>query len=174
MMRKALNLLITMLIFSSSMYAQGNKKALADAERYFGIKVYDQALPLYLEAIQAGEKDPMVHYRAGICYQKTGETNEIIKAIPFFEYAAQNGTGLPNSIHYDLGEIYLLDENFVKALESFTKFKELAKADKAAIAKAEKEGHCYNKYRYSPDVSSPQYQGVQFRRRDNQHKIHRV
>jgi outer membrane protein OmpA-like peptidoglycan-associated protein len=138
MMRKALNLLILTVILATSVHGQGNKKALADAERYFGIKVYDQALHLYLEAIQAGEKDPMVHYKTGVCYLKTGETNEKIKAIPYFEYALKNGSGIPNSVYYDLGEVCLLDENFPKAIEAFTKYKDLSKADKNALAKADR------------------------------------
>lgn len=71
MVRKVSTLFTLLLLIAyCGAYAQGNKKALADAERYYGIKVYDQALPLFVEAIQAGEKDPMVHYKAGVCYQK--------------------------------------------------------------------------------------------------------
>ena len=70
-MRTAFYLLILLLAIQPQLFAQGNKKALSEAERFYGIKAYEQALPLYLEAIQAGEKDPMVHYKAGVCYQKS-------------------------------------------------------------------------------------------------------
>jgi outer membrane protein OmpA-like peptidoglycan-associated protein len=118
-------------------FGQVSKKTLSEAERFYGIKAYDQALPLFLEAVQAGEKDPLVHYKLGVCYQKSGDTNEEIKAIPFMEYALQNSAAVPNSAYFDLGEIYLKDENLQKATETFSRYKDLNKADKAAQAKAD-------------------------------------
>jgi outer membrane protein OmpA-like peptidoglycan-associated protein len=123
------------LLIASNLMAQGNKKALSEAERFYGIKSYDQALPLFLEAIQAGEKDPMVHYKTGVCYQKSDNSNERLKAIPYLEYAAGKATGLPNTVYFELGELYLKDENIQKALEHFNKYKDLTKADKVAQAK---------------------------------------
>lgn len=119
------------------LYAQGGK-ALAEADRLFGVKSYDAALAKYLEAIQAGEKDPMVHYKVGICYQKSPELSEQIKAIPYLEHALENAQGLPNTLYYDLGMIYLKDENLPKAIDRFTKFRELSnKADKKVMAMAD-------------------------------------
>src|SRR5690606_24741181 len=119
-------------------WAQGGK-ALADAERYYGIKSYEQAMPLFLEAIEAGAKDPIIHYKLGVCYQKSPEIAEQIKAIPYFEFALQNSSSIPVSVYYDLGEIYLKDENIPKATETFNKFKELSnKADKKALAQADR------------------------------------
>jgi outer membrane protein OmpA-like peptidoglycan-associated protein len=121
----------------SSAIAQGSK-SLADAERFFGVRSYDMALPKFLEAIQAGEKDPMVHYKTAVCYQKSPETDEQIKAISYFEYAIRNGKDLPAMLHYDLGSIYLKDENIQKALENFEKFKAVSsKADKKSMAMAD-------------------------------------
>ena len=95
-------LFLTFLTFS--LYAQGGK-ALAEGDRLFGVKSYDAALAKYLEAIQAGEKDPMIHYKVGVCYQKSPELSEQIKAIPYYEFALKNAQGLPNTLYYDLGEI---------------------------------------------------------------------
>jgi outer membrane protein OmpA-like peptidoglycan-associated protein/Tol biopolymer transport system component len=117
-------------------FAQGSK-ALSEAERFFGIKAFDSALPKYLEAIQAGEKDPMVHYRTGVCYQKSQDLNQQIKAIPFFEYAVSKAQGIPNTVLYDLGNLYLKDENLVKAIETFGKYRETVKADKKLVAQAD-------------------------------------
>lgn len=129
---------LLVLAASVNSLAQGNK-TLSDAERYYGIKNYEQALPLFLEAINAGEKDPIVHYKTGVCYQKSLRVDDQIKAIPFFEYALKNSKNIPATVYYDLGELYLKDENLQKAIETFTKFKELSnKADKAAIAKADR------------------------------------
>src|SRR6188472_1511544 len=113
------------LIIASVMQAQAqSKKSLADAEHYFSVRSYDVALPKFLEAIAAGEKDPLVHYKTGVCYQRSPETDEQIKSIPYFEYALKNGKDMPVSLYYDLGAIYLKDEKLQQAMDSFAKFKE--------------------------------------------------
>lgn len=123
--------LCLMVLFASVVAVGQDRKTLSDAEHYFSVRSYDVALPKFLAAIQAGEKDPFVHYKTAICYQKSPETDEQIKSIPYFEYALANGKGLPNSLFFDLGEIYLKDENIQKAMENFTKFREVSsKSDK--------------------------------------------
>jgi outer membrane protein OmpA-like peptidoglycan-associated protein len=124
-------------LISCMVQAQGGGKSLSEAEKLYGIKAYEAALPKFLEAIQAGEKDPMVHYKTGICYQRSSDTGEQLKAIPFFEYALAQGKGLPLTLHYDLGHLYLRDENIQKALEHFNRYRELSKADKKAVAQAD-------------------------------------
>lgn len=137
-MTKSLSLFFFFLFASVYAFCQGGK-ALSDAEKYYGIKSYEQALPLFLEAIEAGVKDPIVHYKTGICYQHTAEVDQQIKAIPYFEYALQNSNVIPVSAYYDLGEIYLKDENIKKAIETFNKFKEFTnKADKKSLAEADR------------------------------------
>lgn len=137
MMKNSPILMLCLFFASATLFAQNNK-SLAEAERFFGVKSYEAALSKYLEAIQAGEKDPMVYYKTGICYYRSPELTEQIKAIPYFEYALQNAQGLPIVLYYDLGSIYLKDENITKALENFNKFRELSnKADKKAMADAD-------------------------------------
>src|SRR5690606_7415572 len=94
--------LISFILFVNRGYAQSSK-ALSEAEKYFGIRNYEEALPLFIQAIEAGEKDPNVHYKAGVCYQKSTSTNEQSKAIGYFEYALKAGAKLPPSTHFDLG-----------------------------------------------------------------------
>jgi len=137
MTKKTIYLLLYLFFAVGSLLAQGNK-SLADAERYYSVKSYDAALPKFLEAIQAGEKDAMVYYKTGVCYQKSPEVSEQIKAIPYYEYALSNAQGLPANLYYDLGSIYLKDENIQKAVDNFTKFKEVSnKADKKAMTMAD-------------------------------------
>lgn len=129
--------MLACLLFTATASVAQNSKALAEAEKFYSVKAYDQALPKYLEAIQAGEKSAAVQYKVGVCYQKTGDLNEQIKAIPYFETALQD-KAMPVSLNYDLGALYLLDENLQKAIESFTKYRNLSnKADKKAIAQAD-------------------------------------
>jgi outer membrane protein OmpA-like peptidoglycan-associated protein/Tol biopolymer transport system component len=130
-------LVLLFTVYGGCLHAQNNKKLLAEADRFYGIKSYEQALPLFQQAIEGGEKDPLVYYKAGLCLQKTGQLNLQIKAIPYWEQAIQNGTGLPNTLYFDLGELYLKDENIQKALETFLRYKELTKADKAAQLKVD-------------------------------------
>src|SRR5690349_3451465 len=80
----------------------------------------------------------MVYYKTGVCYQKSPELGEQIKAIPYYEYALTNSQGLPTTLYYDLGTLYLKDENVPKAIENFTKFREVSnKADKKAMTMAD-------------------------------------
>ena len=130
---------LVFVLMVSAIYCQAQgKKSLADAEHYFSVRSYDVALPKFLESIAAGEKDPMVYYKTGVCYQKSPETDEQIKSIPYFEYALKNGKDMPASLHYDLGAIYLKDEKLQQATDSFNKFKSLSsKADKKAMTMAD-------------------------------------
>jgi outer membrane protein OmpA-like peptidoglycan-associated protein len=137
MTTKAFYLFFIALLITSSVFAQANK-AVADGDRFYSIKSYDQALPHYLKAIVDGEKDPVVHYKAGICYQHSKETDEQVKAITYFEYALANGSGFPPTLRYDLGDLYLRDENLSKAIDSYTKYRESVKLDKKAVAEADR------------------------------------
>lgn len=143
-MKKSYYLLGIFLTISLQTIAQGNK-TLGDAERYYSIKSFEQALPLFVQIVDAGEKNPIIHYKTGICYSKSPEITTQVKAIPYFEYALANSKELPMSLYYDLGELYLKDENIKKALETFTKYKEISKTDKKAIEMADRAiGVCHN------------------------------
>lgn len=142
-MKKSLQIL-ALLFVSVAVSAQSNK-TLTDAQRYYGIRNYEQALPLYLEAIKAGIKDPTAFYEAGICYQKSQDPNEQIKAIPLFEEAVKNAKGLPLSLHFDLAQLYMKDEQLDKAIERLKQYKALTKTDKKAQADADKAlENCHN------------------------------
>lgn len=141
---KRLSILTFLNILAFSALAQGSK-SLAEAERYYGIRNYEQALPLFLEAVQSGERDPMVHYKTGVCYQKAGTIQDQSKAIGYFVYAIKNNAPVPPAVHYDLGDLYLRNEDLPRAMESFTTYKNLVKADKTAVAKAERAiESCHN------------------------------
>jgi outer membrane protein OmpA-like peptidoglycan-associated protein len=117
---------------------QAQNKILADAERYFGIRNYEQAFSLFEQAIKEGAKDPSVHYKAGLCLQKSADLNTQIKAIPFLDFALANSNSLPVITHFDLGDLYLKNENLEKAIASYEKYKSLTTADKKAQAMADK------------------------------------
>ncbi len=136
-MKRFILLLSITFSISLSSSAQGSK-ALAEADRYFGIRNYEAALPMYLEAIKGGEKDAMAHYKAGVCYQKSTEISEQSRAIPYLEYALKNGASVPNTVYFELGDLYLRNEEIQEAMDSYGRFKESAKGDKKAISKADR------------------------------------
>ncbi len=118
--------------------AAQNTKALTEAQQLFGYKKYEQALPLYLEALNSGVKEAKVYFQTGVCYQKSQDINNQIKAISYFEYALKGGNGIPVSVNFDLAQLYLRNEQLDKALETFTLYKSLTKADKKAQADADR------------------------------------
>lgn len=120
-----------------STFAQDTKK-LADAQKLFAIKSFDKALPLYVEAIQSGVRDPLAHYQTGVCYQKQQNIDDQVKGIPYFEKAIKEGKGLPATLTFDLGQLYLKNEQLDKALEFLTLYKSSVKADPKATANANK------------------------------------
>ncbi|MBS1952526.1 MAG: Outer membrane lipoprotein omp16 precursor [Cytophagales bacterium] len=117
--------------------AQDAKK-LAEAQSLFAMKRYDKALPLFIDITQSGSKDPLVHYQTGTCYAKDQNTDNQIKAIPYLEYALGSGKNLPPTLSYDLGWLYLKNEQLDKALISFDTYKKSAKdpQTKKAVDKA--------------------------------------
>jgi outer membrane protein OmpA-like peptidoglycan-associated protein len=131
-------LLLLLLTLSATSFAQDTKK-LGEAQRLFAIKSYDKALPIFLEAIQSGVKDPLAYYQTGVCYQKQLNIDDQVKGIPFFEKALKEGKVLSSTIlPYDLGYLYMKNEQLDKALESFTFYKNTNKADPKAKANADK------------------------------------
>lgn len=136
MSKKSIILSLLTFCYCYSM-AQDTKK-LAEAQKLFAVRSYEKALPLYLDAIQSGVKDPLAFYQAGVCYQKFDNIDDAIKAIPFFEKCLAGGTGIPVTLRYDLGSLYLKNEQIDKALEIFTSYKNASKADKKAQANADK------------------------------------
>ncbi len=129
--------LAILLLMAGSTLAQDVKK-IAEAQQLFSVKSYEKALPLFLEAIQSGAKDPLVYYQTGVCYQKSQSIDDQIKAIPYFEKALKDGKGLPPSLAYDLGQLYLKNEQLDKALETLTVYKNSVAANPKAKANADK------------------------------------
>lgn len=114
------------------------QKALADADRFFSIRNYVEALPLYIKAIEEGAKDGNAHFKVAVCYQKSQNLSEQIKAIPYYQYALSKLNNLPATTYLDYGDILLKDEKFSDAIAAYNTFKSLTKADKKAQTLADK------------------------------------
>jgi outer membrane protein OmpA-like peptidoglycan-associated protein len=136
-MQRVIFTFLTLLVFHIAVFGQASKQV-AEADKLFNIRNYEQALALYEEAIKNGATDGLVYYRAGVCLQKSTLLEQQIKAIPYFERASQSNAALPPTFYFDLGELYLKAEKLQQALESYSKYRELSKADKKAVAKADR------------------------------------
>ncbi|MTI22997.1 hypothetical protein E1176_18345 [Fulvivirga sp. RKSG066] len=127
-------LLTSLLFLSLQLHAQDADKLISDADKYFKIRNYSEALPLYLEAIEKGAKDPMTYYRVAVSYEQSFEIDNKVKSIPYFEYAIENGQdGLPKKVYFDLANVYHLNEQIDEALTYYEKYKEAVGNDRRAL-----------------------------------------
>lgn len=129
--------LLLLLVSSLVTQVQAQSKILADAERYFSIRNYEQALQLFEQAIKEGSKDPAVHYKAGLCLQKSPNLNDQVRAIPYLEFALSASKDFPVITYFDLGELHLKNETIDKAIENYEKYKSLTQTDKKAQTQAD-------------------------------------
>ncbi len=131
-------LLLTYLLFAVAGFASAQApKSLTEAQRFFSLKNYEQALPKFLEAFQAGAKDATAFHQAAQCYMHSQSVDEQVKGIPYLEQAIALKNDQP-VFYYDLGNLYLKNEQLQKAQETFSTYREKVKADKKAFAQAER------------------------------------
>ncbi len=127
-MKKSLPFFIFCFSFiHAGLFAQGNEalnKKIYKADKYYKIKNYSEALPLYEEVLESGVKHPTVYYKAGMCYKQSRDINERIKSIPYFEKAlASNDKNLPPVLEGYLGDEYLENGQIKKAIDTYTSLK---------------------------------------------------
>lgn len=131
--------LLPLLFFSASLSAQDVDKLLFSADKYFEIRNYEQAKPLYLQAIESGEGDPKTYYRLAECFKASYEISEQVKSIPYFEKALEGGKdNLPDQIYFDLGNMYHLNEQIEKAVASYEQYKSLVNGNKRELTKVDR------------------------------------
>lgn len=126
---RIMRLIILMMIISitgTSFGQEDPKKLISKADKYFSIKNFNEAIPLYLQAIEAGENDVKVFYNTAKSYHGSIEIDERVKSIPYFEKAlAGNINPIPRDFYSDFGDAYLEDGQVKKALDTFKKHKGL-------------------------------------------------
>lgn len=140
-------ILFSLLTLCYTYCAGQDTKKLAEAQKLFNIRSYQKALPLFLDAIQSGVKNPLAFYQAAFCYQKAENLDEQVKAIPFYEkfVAEGGGTGQYGVAKLNLGMLYLKNEQIDKALTTLTEYRNANKADKKAVALADRQIEiCHN------------------------------
>lgn len=128
------------LLVSNFLSAQDIDKKIYSADKYFKIRNYEKAILLYMEAIEAGVKDPLVHFRTGESYKNLFEIDDQVKSIPYFEYAIKNGADqLPSRVYLDLGSIYHKNGQIDKAIKNYEKYKATIKNDSKALKLIDRE-----------------------------------
>jgi len=131
-------LLVFAIILSSTIQVLSQtNKSLSEAQRFFAAKNYEAALPKYLEGIQ-GVKDPQVFYQLAICYRASQSVDDQVKGIQYLEQALALKLDFSAQIYFDLGELYLKDEQLQKAMEAFQSYREKVKMDKKLLVTADK------------------------------------
>jgi len=124
---------------SGMLQAQDVDKLIYNADKYYDIKNYDAALPLYLEAIEKGAKDPMTYYHVAVAYEQAFDIDDKVKSIPYFEYALKNGKDqLPDRVYFDLASVYHLNEQIDLAHNYFEKYKSTLKNDTKALKEVDR------------------------------------
>jgi outer membrane protein OmpA-like peptidoglycan-associated protein/tetratricopeptide (TPR) repeat protein len=128
-MRKRILLFLIFSVFIfGDVFSQSKEveKILYRAERLLRIKNYREALNEYLEAIKQGDSSPLTHYYTGVCYINMPNTDDQIKAKPYFEFALnKKDNTIPNLIYYELGQVYHKDMEVARAMEMFSKYRNL-------------------------------------------------
>ncbi len=114
-------------------------KSLSQADKFFDVRNYEEALPLYISAFEAGETKPGTLYKIAKCYIESDAINSRVRSIKFFEKAAEAGLDpLPYNFYFDFGKAYFEDEQLEKAIDVLTKQKDLyTSRDRTQIAEVE-------------------------------------
>ena len=129
---------LTLFISTGSLLTAQNtepdfKTLFTDAEYYFLFNDFQEALPLYLKALDKAPTNANIYYRIGRCYLNIPGLKH--KAIPFLEMASahinpnyQEGSyreeGAPQNVLFYLGEAYRIQGNLDEAITVYKKFKE--------------------------------------------------
>jgi outer membrane protein OmpA-like peptidoglycan-associated protein len=125
-----------LLFFTGSLKAQSDLDA---ADKYFKLRSFDKALPLFEGAIKEGVDDPMVHYKLALCYSEADATDDKLKAIPHFEKVLSSELKqFHDQVNYKLGELYLWDGQLDKAESTLTSYRKTIKSDQKMIRQIDK------------------------------------
>jgi tetratricopeptide (TPR) repeat protein len=111
------------------------KMALAKQKLYAGDHV--AALNSFREVEKNNPSDPVVLYYVGLCYYNLGQVDKAKESLTKATTVALNPKNVKPETHFLLGKIYQKEENFDKAIESFTTLKSSSNAEKEALQDGE-------------------------------------
>lgn len=101
-----------------------NKK-LDKADKYFRVRNYENALPIYLEVAKSKEIDIPLSYKIGICYYEAEQLSDQVKSIPYLQkVVAKDKKNYPKDLSHKLARMYHKNNQLPEAiatLESYIK-----------------------------------------------------
>lgn len=107
-------------------FGQGLQKA----DEAFEQGSFEQALPLYLNAHKKNPSDPILNYKIGVCYIKSKDGKEQLKALSFLENAKNKVTPqVPVRLYHYLGRALHLHHRFDEAVKAYNEFAQKAPAN---------------------------------------------
>jgi len=140
-MKKFIYILIPLFVNLHLSYAQKEapENIFNDAEYFFTTGDYEEAAYLFLKLLALQPDHPNFNFRAGMSFLNI--PGQEIKAIPYFEKAVQKTSlnykpksykenNAPHHTYFYLGNAYRINNELVKALESYQKFKDIKNFEK--------------------------------------------
>ena len=130
-MKKILNILLFLFLFQASFAASFTKeqqKQYEDANIYYEIGDYKNALEIYLKLNEADNNNVDLLFKQGVCFFYLRKP---IEALSYFERARDLGE---KEAYYFLGRIYHLKEEFDKEISMYQLYKNAEMHEFASIS----------------------------------------
>jgi len=124
-MTKITFLTLCVCCFFFSVKSQDLKKA----DEAFEQGNFEQAIGTYQALVKKSPQDPLLNYKLGVCYLKSKDAQEQLKALAVLEIAKNKiNDQVPKRVYHYLGKAYHLHERFDEALKQFEEFKKIVPA----------------------------------------------
>jgi len=134
---KRIIFIITLAVYTASAFSQDSKEikeAFLDGEYFLAYEAYLDALPFYQTIYNQDENNANINFKIGLCYINIANHKE--KSIPYLEKAVTNVTNdykegnykevrAPQEAIFFLATAYHIQNQFEKAREEYTKYKNL-------------------------------------------------
>ncbi|MFN3316941.1 MAG: tetratricopeptide repeat protein, partial [Raineya sp.] len=100
---------------------------LKKADEAFEQGNFEQALSTYASLVKKSPQDPALNYKLGVCYLKSKDAQDQLKALSALEIAKNKiNDQVPKRVYYYLGKAYHLHQKFDEAIKQFEEFKKAA------------------------------------------------
>lgn len=111
---------IIMLLFIGTAYGQDAKLFVVKADKLLSRNDYENALPLYMQAMELLPDDALINFKVGLCHLHSEKKT---KSVQYLEKAYSINPKVDLDIEYHLGLAYQYDHQYGKAMDFFQQFK---------------------------------------------------
>ncbi|MBX9852376.1 MAG: OmpA family protein [Cytophagaceae bacterium] len=121
-MKLRLILLLLLIPVAFNLPAQNIKKSLKNANGFYEKKLYNEAIPAYLEVLKIDPNHGEANYKLGVSYLKSRHK---LKSMPYLEKAAQVKVDpkIAPDLYYQLARSYQFNHEYEKALNAYKEYK---------------------------------------------------